>query len=163
MALLSNSTFWVAVAFAWFVVILLRFGVHRSMSRSLDERSARIAHELSEAQRLRQEAETLLKEYQAKRRAVEQEAAAIVKAAEDEAERLSLEAQVRLEEYVRRRTLSAEAKIAQAERQAADEVRAAAADAAVKASESVLRSQMVGAKGEEFLIKNLGNVRAQLN
>ena len=48
-------------------------------------------------------------------------------------------------DFVKRRTASAEAKIAQAEAQASAEVRAAAVDAAIKASERVLRDEITGA------------------
>ena len=49
-------------------------------------------------------------------------------------------------DFVKRRTATAEAKIAQAEAQASAEVRAAAVDAAIKASERVLRDEITGAR-----------------
>jgi F-type H+-transporting ATPase subunit b len=63
---------------------------------------------------------------------------------------------------VRRRTASAEAKIAQAEAQAAAEVRAAAVDAAIRASEHVLRAQMQGGAGEELIARSIADVRTKL-
>jgi F-type H+-transporting ATPase subunit b len=161
--MLSNPTFWVGVAFLMFFGILYYYGVPRTMMNSLDKRGQRIADELAEARRLRTEAEALLREYESKRAAAEREAAEIVSNARDEAERLARETQDRLADFVKRRTAAAEAKIAQAESQAAAEVRAAAVDAAIKASERVLRSEIKGPAAEALLTRSLGDVRSKLN
>jgi F-type H+-transporting ATPase subunit b len=161
-ALLANPTFWVGVAFVIFFGILFYYGVPGNIMNSLDKRSVRIAGELNEAKRLRQEAENLLKEFEAKRAAAEREAAEIVSSAREEAERLAREAQEKMADFVRRRTASAEAKIAQAETQASAEVRAAAVDAAARASEQVLRQQITGPTAASLIVQSLGDVRRKL-
>lgn len=161
--MLSNPTFWTAVALLIFFGILAYFGVHRNAAAALDARSRRIGDELAEARRLREDAEALLREYEAKRAAAESEAAAIVTAARDEAERMNREAEARTADFVRRRTATAEAKIAQAEAQAMAEVRAAAADAAVRAAETVLRTDLRGSAGDELLTRSIQDVRRKLN
>jgi F-type H+-transporting ATPase subunit b len=161
--MLQSAEFWVGVAFVIFWGILFYFGVPKRMLGSLDTRGKRIADELAEAKRLRTEAEVLLKEFEAKRAAAEREAAEIVSNARDEAERLARETQDKMADFVKRRTASAEAKIAQAEAQATAEVRAAAIDAAVKASERVLRGELTGATAEALVTKSLGDVRAKMN
>jgi len=161
--MLSNPTFWVGVAFVIFLGVLYYYGVPKAMLNSLDARSKRIADELAEARRLRQDAERLLKEYETKRKAAEQEAADIVSTAREEAERLARETEEKMADFVRRRTATAEAKIAQAEAQASAEVRAAAVDAAVRASERVLRTQLTGQAAEDLVTSSLGAVRTKLN
>ena len=115
--MLHSAEFWVAVAFVIFWGILFYKGVPGKVLNQLDSRGKRIADELAEAKRLRQDAERLLKEYEAKRAAAEREAADIVSTARDEAERLAREAQEKMTDFVKRRTATAEAKIAQAEAQ----------------------------------------------
>jgi F-type H+-transporting ATPase subunit b len=158
-----DAEFWVAVGFVIFVGFALYMGVVRLITGSLDERARRIAAELAEATRLRQEADALVAEYEQKRRSAESEAAAIVATAKEEAERTAKEAHARLSDFVARRTAAAEAKIAQAETQALADVRAAAADAAVRASEIVLRDSMKGRGGAELLAKGVAEVKAKLN
>jgi F-type H+-transporting ATPase subunit b len=160
--MLASAEFWVAVAFVIFWGILFYYGVPAKVMSSLDSRGKRIADELNEAKRLRQDAENLLKEYEAKRAAAEREAAEIVTSAREEAERLAADAQEKLADFVKRRTASAEAKIAQAESQASAEVRAAAIDAAVKASERVLRDQITGPTAASLVTQSLGDVRSKL-
>jgi F-type H+-transporting ATPase subunit b len=157
------DTFWVGVAFVIFLGLLAKFGVHKKITAALDSRGEMVARELAEARRLRQEAEKLLAEYEAKRKAAEAEAASIIAAANDEAKRLAAEAEAKLNEFVTRRTKSAEDKIAQAEIQAEAEVRAAAAEAATRAAEAILRGQMAGKAGEAAFSTGLQEVKAKLN
>jgi F-type H+-transporting ATPase subunit b len=158
----SSAEFWVGVAFVIFWGVLIYFGVPKKALGSLDSRSKRIADELAEARRLRQDAEKLLKEFEAKRADAEREATAILSSARDEAERLASEAHDKLADFVKRRTASAEAKIAQAESQASAEVRAAAVEAAIKASERVLRQEITGPTAASLVTQSLGDVRKKL-
>jgi len=160
--MLASAEFWVAVAFFIFWGLMFYLGVPGKVMNQLDSRGKRIADELAEAKRLRQDAEKLLKEFEAKRAAAEREAADIVSAAKDEAERLAREAQEKMTDFVKRRTASAEAKIAQAEAQASAEVRAAAVDAAIKASERVLRQEITGSAAASLVTQGLNDVRTKL-
>lgn len=157
------DTVWVAVALAVFIAVLVRFGVPKTVVAALDSRGEKVAAELAEARRLRLDAEKLLAEYEDKRKAAESEAAAIIEAAKQEAERLAREAEAKLGEFVARRTKSAEDKIAQAEVQAEAEVRAAAAEAATHAAETILRGQMSGKAGDAAFAAGLLEVKAKLN
>ena len=157
------DTFWVGVAFFIFIGILVYFGVPKAIVKALDSRGEKVAQELAEARRLRVEAEKLLAEYEAKRKAAETEAASIIAAANDEAKRLASEAEAKLNDFVTRRTKSAEEKIALAESQAEAEVRAAAAEAATKAAEVIIRAQVGGKTGEALFAAGLSEVKAKLN
>lgn len=163
MSLFANTTFWVGVGFAAFFLLVWKAGAFGTLASGLDARAVQIAKDLAEARRLREEAEALVKEYEAKRRSAEAEAKAIVKAAKVEAERMATEAEAKLSAFIDRRTAAAEAKIAQAETQAFADVREAAADAAIKVAETILREQAAGKSGDELLTRGLTQVKAQLN
>jgi F-type H+-transporting ATPase subunit b len=163
MEALSNPETWVAVAFVIFVGLLGYLGVHRQLTKALDNRAGRIKAELDEARRLKDEAMALLKEYQRKFHAAEGEAQSIVTEAKAEAERLAAEAKTKAEEFVARRTKMAEQKIAQAEAQALADVRSAAAEAAVAAAEKILAEQAKGAVAADLVAKGVEDVRKKLN
>jgi len=154
---------WVAVAFAIFLAVLAKLGVHRMILGALDARSARIKAELDEARRVRDEAQALLAAYQRKRAEADREADAILVAAKQEAERLAVEAKAKVEEFVVRRTKMAETKIAQAEAQALADVRAAAAEAAVGAAERILAETTKGKVGENLLAQGIRDLKSKLN
>jgi F-type H+-transporting ATPase subunit b len=161
--LLGDAEFWVAVAFVIFVAGMGYLGVHRMIAKSLDERAGRIKAELDEARKLKDEAAQLLAQYQRKRQEAEGEAQEIIAGAKAEAERLAIEAKAKIEEFVARRTKMAETKIAQAEAQAAADVRAAAADAAVAAAEKILAQETKGSLAAELIAKGIEDVRKKLN
>jgi len=158
-----DPEFWVAVSFLIFVGILAYLGVHRKIATALDDRRARIAAELDEARRLREEAAALLAEYRRRQHQAEKEAEEIVAAAQAEAERLAVEAKAKMEEFVARRTTMAETKIAQAEAQATADVRAAATEAAVAAAEKILAQTARGKLAEDLLASGIEDVKKKLN
>lgn len=161
--MLANTYLWSTVGLLVFFAILFRFGVHTMVLGALDSRGEKIAAELAEAKSLREDAQKLLAEYEAKRKSAEAEADAIIAAARDEAERLARDAETKMADFITRRTKTAELKITQAEAQASADVRSAAADAAAKAAEHILRGQMSGAAGADMLAKSLGDVKSKLN
>jgi F-type H+-transporting ATPase subunit b len=162
--MLATAEFWVAVAFAIFVAFMIYMGAHKLIVDALDERAAKIKAELDEARRLREEAQSLLAEYERKKDDAEREAAGIIEGAKQEAERLAAEAKTKSEEFLARRTKMAETKIAQAEAQAVADVRNAAAEAAVAAAERVLADTVKGSKlADELIAKGVAEVKAKLN
>jgi F-type H+-transporting ATPase subunit b len=157
------DTFFVTVGFVIFLGILGYYGVHKTLLGMLDARGQKVREQLDAAAALRKEAETLLAQYEAKRAAAEKEAAQIVEDAKSEAERIRVEQEARLADYVTRRTKQAEQKIAQAEATATAEVRAAAADAAIRAAAVVLRGQATGKVADDLIAAGLKDVKARLN
>lgn len=158
-----DATFWALVALLIFLGIVVYVKVPGMIARSLDARAERIRHELDEARRLREEAQQLLAEYQRKRKEAEKEAADIVAAAKREADMLAEEARQRTEEYVARRTTLAENKIAQAEQDAVNEVRARAVDIAVEAAGRLLADRVDAKVGGELFKAALKDVRGKLH
>ena len=158
-----DATFWATVALIIFLGIVVYMGAPGMIGKSLDARAERIRNDLDEARRLREEAQQLLAEYQRKRKEAEQEAGDIVAAAKREAELLVGEAKTRTDEYVARRTALAEQKIAQAERDAVNEVRSSAVDLAVEAAGRLLADR-IDTKADASLFKaSLADVKARLN
>jgi F-type H+-transporting ATPase subunit b len=163
MDVLNTPEFWVAVAFVLFIALLFYVGAFKKAAEALDQRSARIKAELDEARRLREEAQKLLAEYQRRQGEAEREAEAIVTEAKAEAERVAAEARAKTEDFIARRTKLAETKIGQAEAQAVADVRAAAADAAVAAAESILRDTAKGKVADDLIVRGIADVKTKLN
>jgi F-type H+-transporting ATPase subunit b len=157
-----DAEFFVAAGFAIFVGLMIYYGMHKKIAESLDKRAKRIAAELAEAERLRSEAEALLASFENRWAEAQAEAEAVVAQAHAEAERIADEAHARITEFLQRRTKQAEEKIGLAETQAAADVRAAAAEAAIKAAEAVLRNEAQGAFGAELITKGIADLKATL-
>jgi F-type H+-transporting ATPase subunit b len=162
MGFLTNEYTWVTTALLIFFGILYYAGAHRTVLGAIDGRSKRIADELAQARKLREDAQALLASFEARRSAAEAEAQGIVQQAREEAARIEAEGKARIEAFVKRRTEQAELKIAQAERSAAADVRNAAADAAVQAAEALLKAHGAGASASIFE-ESLADVRNRMN
>ena len=157
------AEFWVFIAFVAFFLVVLYYKVPAMITKVLDERAEAIRKELDEARRLREEAQALLADYQKKHRAAGQEAEDIVKQALHEAEAFAHETRDGLKDTLERRTKQAEDKIARAEAQAVDEVRAAAVDLAMAAAEKILREKAAGAAGAQLIDEGIRGMKGKLN
>lgn len=154
---------WSQVALVLFLAVAVYFGAPKMIGKSLDERAGKIKAELDAAKTLRQEAESLLAEYQKKRKDAEAEAELIVAAAKREASALAADAKAKTEEYVVRRTALSEQKIKAAETDAVNAVRAAAVDLAVAAAERLIAAK-VDAKADATLFQHsVSEVKTRLN
>jgi F-type H+-transporting ATPase subunit b len=158
-----EGEFWVGVAFFGFVGVVLYYRAPAMIAKALDERAARIRNELDEARRLREEAQALLAEYQRKRRDAEGEAEEIITLAREEAERYAEETRATLQEAVERRLQATEAKIELAESQAVDEVRTAAANAAVRAAETVISKTLDAKMRADLVASSIKEVKDKLH
>ena len=158
-----DAEFWVALGFIVFLIILAYVGAHSRLAAALDTRTKRIADELAEAKRLRDEAQAVLDSFKRKASEAETAAAAIVAQARTEAEAMSREAEARMTDFVARRTRQAEQKIAMAETQAAADVRAAAADAAVAAARTVLRTDPQGTGAAGLLQREIDALKSRVH
>lgn len=159
----SWATIWVLLGLIAFIGILIYLKVPGMVTAALDGRANKIAEELEEARRLREEAEALLAEYKEKTGNVEAEAEAIIAQARREAEALSAEAKTRIEDYVARRTKAVEARIAQAETQAVADVRSRAIDVAAAAAGRILAERAKGSDGDDLVQRSIDQVRENLN
>ena len=109
------------------------------VTKSLDERSQKIADELDQARRMREEAQEILAQYQRRQREAEEEATAIVDQAKKDAARMADDSRTKINEQIERRIKSSKEKIARAEAQAIAEVRAQTADLSIETARNIIR------------------------
>jgi F-type H+-transporting ATPase subunit b len=147
--LLAEPEFWVLVSF---VIFFALFGskLWAAIAGMLDGRANAIRAELAEAQRLRQEAESMLAEAQRARTEAIAEAGEVLARSQVEAARLQEAAMVEAEAAGKRREKLALERIAAAEKAALTDVRQTAADVATRAAEKV-RAEGLGNNGDRLI------------
>jgi F-type H+-transporting ATPase subunit b len=162
MELLHDPEFWVAVAF---VIVVVGGGIKLapSIGKGLDDRAQRIKAELDEAERLRDDAQKTLAEYQRKQRDALKEAETIATQAKTEAERIGKQAAADLEAAIERRTRQAEEKIAQEQAKALADVRAAAVDVAIAAARQIIAQQLDARSGGALIDQAIAALPQQLH
>src|SRR5690242_20638646 len=133
-----NPGGWVALAVLIVFALLIWKKVPGAVGKALDSKIALIRDQLAEAESLRNEAEALKAEYEKKAKSVDKDRKALMERAKHEAEAIVAKAKTDAEALIERRARMAEDKIAAEERAAVEQLRAAAADAAMKAAAKLI-------------------------
>ncbi len=162
MTFLKDPEFWVAVGFVCFVGLLIYMGVHRQLGSALDGRGQRIAHEMTEAARLRAEAQALLEQAQARYARAETDAATIVEQARTASAALAAKAETDLAATIARRSADAQGRIAVAERAAIAGLRARVASLATAAAARVIAEDADPALHARLADRAIAEVGARL-
>jgi F-type H+-transporting ATPase subunit b len=163
MEFIFEPEFWVAVSFFLFLGLVIYLGVHKKLASALDARAMRIAKELDETRRLREEAEKVLADYRRREGDAVKEAQGIIDLASKEAEILAAETRRSMKEHFNRRMKLAEDKIARAEADALREVREAAADAAVAAAQMVIAQKLTPETADKLIKRGIEALKGKLN
>ncbi|MFC3053134.1 F0F1 ATP synthase subunit B family protein [Kordiimonas pumila] len=159
----ADPTFWVGCSFVVFVGGVVWLKAHKSIAALLDAKSEEIRKQIEEAKSLRDEAETLLHDYQRKQRDAESDAAEILAQAESDAKIMIEAAKTDLALMIDRREKSAANKIKQAEAAAVKEVKAVATEVAIKAATSVLAESLKGKNGKTLVDAAISEVEQKLH
>ncbi|HYE50869.1 MAG TPA: F0F1 ATP synthase subunit B [Azospirillaceae bacterium] len=159
----QNPTFWVLVAFVLFLALVYFKGGFRALGKALDDRAEKIRQEIETAQKLREDAQAALAQFQRKQRDALKEAENIIAAAREEAERIRRQAAADLEVSLKRREAQAIEKIAQAEAQALQQVRDLAVDIAVAATEKLLVQTVDEARNDQLVAQAIGELQSKLH
>ena len=157
-----NPHSWVTLG----LIIFLIFAgpkVWRGLGSFLDQRSMKIKADLDEAQKLKDEAQALLAEYQRKQRDALKEAEEIVSSAKAQAQREIQEAATNLAASMTRREAAALDKITQAEAHAIAEVRREAVDVATAATTRLIAKVLDDSKANALIDQSIAEVNRRLH
>jgi len=160
--MLHDSHFWYAVAFVIFIALVLKLAGKAILS-GLDQRGERIAAELEQAQKLREDAQAALAQFQRKQRDALKEAEAIIAQAREEADRIRAYAASDLELTLKRREQQAVEKINQAEAAALQQVRELAVEIAVQATEKLLVENIDDSRNNILVNQAISEVAGKLH
>lgn len=163
MEILYNSTFTVTVALFLFFGILFYFGVHKFITKALDDRAVKIRAELDEAKQLREDAQEIFAEFERKQKSVAGQADEIVEHAKVEAEAAAERAKAEIAQSVERRLKAADEQIAMAEADAVKEVRDRAITVAVAAATEVLTQKLSADRAQEMVDQSIAEVGTKLH
>jgi len=158
----SDPTFWVAVAFVLFFVLVGKTLWIR-IAAMLDKRAETITKALAEAERLRTDALRARAEAEATLARATAEADAILAHAREETERMQARARTSLQTTLALREQQAKDRIAQAEAAATKQVRDTAVDVALSATRALLRDQVGGANAQGLVDQAIAELPRRLH
>ena len=150
--------FVIALAMTVVLAIMWRAKVHKIIAAALDSKIAGIREQLDMAAKLREEAEALKLSYERKAKEADAEIEALKQSAERQAADIVAKAKEDATQLIARHKAVSAAKIAAAERNAVEELRARAADAAVVASRNLIAGQHDAASDKALADEVIANI-----
>jgi F-type H+-transporting ATPase subunit b len=136
--------FWSIVSFGILLFLLKRFALP-GILEMLEIREKKIKDSLDQADRLKQEAQQLLSQYEAKLKSVHEEGRAILEKARMQAQHQLEENERRMEQETQRMLADARSEIQRDQQQALQEIRRTAVDLTLLAAEKVLARSLTDA------------------
>ena len=153
-----EAPWFISLAILFIIGIILWKRVPQAIGSALDKKIAVIREQLDQAAKLRAEAEALRGEYEAKTAAADKERETMLERARHEAEAIVTQARADTAALLERRARMAEDKIAAAERQAIDEVRARAAAAAAAAAGRLIAEELDAGASKAMVDKAIADL-----
>ena len=160
--MIHDPTFWVLVSFLIFIGLIGK-KAWGALCEALDSRSEKIKTDLDEAEKLREEAQDLLAQYQRKQRDAARETEDIISKARNEAEKYAEQAKDNLEKALTRREQLAVERITYAEKAAIDDVRRLAVDVAVEATRKILSDEIKGDRADKLIDHSINELPNKLH
>ena len=149
-SVLNNPSLWVAISFILFLALIAKPG-WRFITSSLDKKIDEIRAKIEEATKLREEAQDILAAHKRKLSDAEKEADDIINQAREEAQALRKTLTEDLENALQRREKLAMDRIAQAETDAQEEVRALTTEIALAAARGLLADAVQNDKADTLI------------
>lgn len=159
--LLHDTHVWYAFSFLIFVLGAWKFG-RKPVLDALDRRIGEIRAEIKEAESLRIEAQELLAQYQRKQREAAKEAGIIVENARKSAEQIRAKAEAEMTDMLKRREQQTADRLRRMEETAVQEIRAYAAELAVKATAEIIVNKANDATHARLIDESVKKIAGQL-
>jgi F-type H+-transporting ATPase subunit b len=157
-----DAQFWTAVSFFILVALIYR-PLKALILNGLDNRAVTIQKELNEAHRLREEAEMLLIASQRKHKEVVEEAAEIIRHAEETSQHMAKEAQAALAAAIAKRVEIANQKIANYELAAIQEIQQNTVKTSIEAVRSLMQDNMDEAASAKLIQDSIAGISKKLH
>ena len=157
-----NTTLWVAFSFLIFVAIAVKFA-GKAVIGGLDKKIAEIKAEIETAQRLKQEAQDMLADFQNKHRDAEKNALDIIEQAKASALAVQKQAEYELNETMERREAQLADRLQRIEEKAIADIQNHAADLAMKATREIVEKTLDDKAGSKLVDQTISSVAKYLN
>ena len=140
--MIIDATFWVAISFLIFVGVLVYFKIPQKINLLLTEKIKETKNELDEAERLKDEAKTLLSDYENKLNQANDEAINIIKQAKKESEKKVIESTEKFYQLIDNKKKLLNQKINQMKEDAIKEVKNTSIKISIKTVEEIIKNSI---------------------
>ena len=154
-----DATFWVAISFLLFIVLLFYFKVPQKIDQSLNENIKVIKGEIEHAEKLKDEAKNILSDYDSKVSKSKIEIKKMLEDAEKQAEQNIIRTNEEFHVVIENRKKTAEDKIKQMKLQAIRDIKNSAVEIAVNSVEKIIKNSIDKKKLDKIYISSVDEAK----
>ena len=160
--MIIDATFWVAVSFLIFVIILIYFKIPSKIRSFLDENIGQIRKQVEESEKLKEEAKNKLAEYEKKMVGSKSEIQKMISNANDEAEKNIIKSNEIFHKQMEIKKKNTEEKIKQIKNQAIKDVKNASINIAFESIEKLMLNSLDKSKLDKIYTQSIEETKLAL-
>ena len=160
--MIIDATFWVAISFLIFIVLLVYFKVPSKVKNILDENINQIKKQVEESEKLKEEAKRQLAEYEKRIGDSKSEVNKMIKDANDQAEKNMIKSNEIFHKLLEVRKKNTEEKIKQLKNQAIKDIKNASINIAFESVEKLLINSLDKTKLDKIYSQSIQETKLAL-
>ena len=157
--MIIDATFWVAISFLIFIVLLVYFKIPSKVKNILDENINQIKKQVEESEKLKEEAKNILSEYEAKLDKSKVEIDLMIKNAQKEAEINTIKINDQFHKIFECRKKMGEDKIKQMKLQAKKDIKNYSVEVAIISLEKIIKNSIDKKKLDKIYISSVNEAK----
>jgi F-type H+-transporting ATPase subunit b len=157
-----DATFWVTISFFIFIGILFYFKVPQKIKESLEFNITNISNQISEAEKLKEDAKNILIEHEKKISDSKNEVKEMIKKANEEAEKNVIRTNKEFHNLMDNKKKSAEERIKQLKNQAMKDIKNASVKIAIESVEKLIKNSLDKSKLDKIYSSSIEETKLAL-
>lgn len=160
--MIIDATFWVAISFLIFIILLVYFKIPSKIKNILDENINQIKKQVEESEKLKEEAKRQLAEYEKRIGDSKSQVNRMIKEANDQAERNIIKSNEIFHKLIEIRKKNTEEKIKQLKNQAIKDIKNASVNVAFESIEKLLLNSLDRSKLDKIYSQSIEETKLAL-
>ena len=160
--MILDATFWVTVSFFIFLGILIYFKIPQKVKDTLEQNISNIKNQISEAEKLKEDAKNILIEHEKKISNSKAEVKSMISKAADDAEKNMIKTNENFHNLMENRKRNAEERIKQLKNQALKDIKNTSVIIAIEAVEKLLKNSLDKSKLDKIYISSIEETKLAL-
>ena len=157
-----DATFWVTISFFIFLGILIYFKVPYKVKETLEQNILSIKNQISEAEKLKEDAKNILIEHEKKISSSKNEVKQMINKANEDAEKNVIRTNENFHNFMENRKKDAEERIRQLKNQAEKDIKNASVKIAIESVENLIKNSLDKSKLDKIYSSSIEETKLAL-
>ena len=157
-----DATFWVTISFFIFLGILIYFKIPQKIKETLEQNILNIKNQLTEAEKLREDAKNILAEHEKKISNSKKEVKDMIDKANEDAEKNIIRTNEEFHKLMENRKKGAEDRITQLKNQAVKDIKNASVKIAIESVEKLIKNSLDKSKLDKIYSSSIEETKLAL-